>query len=527
MSATRDTVRPADHTGDGDQGNRDGAAASRLVLVGVSLAVLLLVGLAGESAARPRLGDRGWAPGSLPWEPSPAGVTVLLATAYVLGVVAVGLGLWRPPTRSWSWPPVLGLGVLALLTAPFGSADHTNYAAYGRIAVLGGDPYLTAPVDFAGGADPVAGAVEPPWSDTTSVYGPFATLVQALTSVLGGESMRQTVWVWQVVVVLCWLGTRWLLLRAGAARGRVDVLWTANPLVFGVAVLGAHVDLLAIALALAALVLLSRSPLLAGVLAGLALSTKITLGVVLLGLVLTAWGARAWTRLAQLLIGAAVPTLALYAWAGPHVNDQLERARDAVALVSPLKPLLQVAHDAFTADDARRSIFWLSAVVCVLLAVLLWRATSGLLDDTPIGVATRVSLVLTAAYAMGASYSLPWYDATVFALLPLARASALDTVLLLRSAVMALAYVPGRVVGLTPGVERLTLQFRSQIGPYAGVLAWVVTTAVAVRRSGGGAGRTNGPDPVVLQQITGGADVKSGGGEPGSRLSTAPRPPAS
>ena len=47
----------------------------------------------------------------------------------------VALGGWAPCCSA----------VLALLTGPFGSADHTNYAAYGRIAAHGGDPYLTPP----------------------------------------------------------------------------------------------------------------------------------------------------------------------------------------------------------------------------------------------------------------------------------------------------------------------------------------------------------------------------------------------
>ena len=70
------------------------------------------------------------------------------------------------------------VGALALLTGPFGSADHTNYAAYGRIAAQGGDPYLVPPEAWAGGLDPVTSAVEPPWTETVSVYGPFATLLQ-------------------------------------------------------------------------------------------------------------------------------------------------------------------------------------------------------------------------------------------------------------------------------------------------------------------------------------------------------------
>ena len=122
-----------------------------------------------------------------------------------------------------------------------------------------------------------------------SVYGPFATLLQSLTSHLGGANLRETVWCWQVLVVLAWLAVRFLLLRAGATARRVDTLWTLNPLVFGVGVLGAHVDLVAAALGVAALVLAARSPLAAGLFAGLAVSCKITYGVVGLAVLLGWW----------------------------------------------------------------------------------------------------------------------------------------------------------------------------------------------------------------------------------------------
>ena len=85
-----------------------------------------------------------------------------------------------------SW--LASLGVLALLTGPFGSADHTNYAAYGRISALGGDPYLTPPSAWSP-ADPVVSGVEPPWTDTVSVYGPFATLHATITEI-NAESQR-------------------------------------------------------------------------------------------------------------------------------------------------------------------------------------------------------------------------------------------------------------------------------------------------------------------------------------------------
>src|SRR5699024_2041917 len=157
------------------------------------------------------------------------------------------------------------------LTGPFGSGDHTNYAAYGRIAVQGGDPYSQPPIDWHGGLDPITAAVQPPWQHTPSIYGPLATSLQAVASWIGQEDLRETVWIWQIFVVASWLVMRWLLLHLVTdkrSRQRVDVLWTFNPVVFGVLVLGAHVDAIAGVLAVAALVTMRRSAFATGTLVG-------------------------------------------------------------------------------------------------------------------------------------------------------------------------------------------------------------------------------------------------------------------
>jgi len=95
--------------------------------------------------------------------------------------------------------------------------------------------------------------------------------------------------------------------------------------------------------------------------------------------------------------------------------------------------------------------------------------------------------VLGTAYALGAPYALPWYDLLTWATLPLMLGTALDWILLARLTVLAMAYVPGRVVAMSAGVETLTLGFRKIAGPLA---AWMVLLAIAgvARRgwSGGG-----------------------------------------
>lgn len=464
----------------------------------VSFGLLLFVGATAESAARPGMGPRGWAPGALPVHLSSATVTVLLWAAYLLGAGAVGLALWRPPSRPVRWAPLVALGVLVLLTAPFGSADHTNYAAYGRIAAQGGDPYAVAPVTWYGGNDPVTSAVEPPWRMTPSIYGPLATAVQALTSLVGGDNLRQTVWLWQMVVVACFLGVRAILLRLAEterSRARVDVLWTLNPVVVGVLVCGAHVDVLATLAVAAALLLARRNPLLAGLAVGAAVSTKITYGVVALGLL---WGWRLlgrrelFRRAGTGLLGVLLVVVPLYVWAGPHVFRQLGNAGGSSSLATAWSLVVQVLRHVMPEWAVTTLVFVLAAITMIVLAAVLAKllhADGRRLDrrhldgHRVVRSATLATFVLTTAYVIAAPYSLPWYDALTWALLPLLVPTAVDRVLLARYAVMALAYVPGRVVGMSTSVEAFTLDFRRWWAPWAGWLTWLAL-ALMVRRVG-------------------------------------------
>ena len=497
---------------------RRGRDPLRTALLTGSLALLVLVGALGESAAKPGLGDRGWAPGELPWAPSSAWTTALLVTAYLLGAAAVARGLVRPPRHAWPWLAVVALGLLLLTTQPFGSADHTNYVAYGQIALHGGDPYAVSPADWLGGADPVAGQVEPPWSDTPSVYGPVATALATLAAWGGQDNLRQAVWCWQVVVVLAWLTVRWLARRLTSDHARVDVLWTANPLVVGVLVLGSHVDVVAAALAAAALVLAGRwpwwGPALAGFAAGAACSTKITYGVVVVALGVGWFVAgrgpgsdarplRPRVAAARTLLvagAAAAVALPLHLAAGAHVLEQLHRSRRAISLATPWRVLFEHVRDLGPDGRVRLLVISAAAVVCVVLALLLWRLTSGLVPDTPTGQAVRAAAVASTAYVLGAPYSLPWYDALSWATVPVialagavAAVSTLDVVLLGWTTVVTLAYVPGRVVDMSADVETVTLGFRTEVAPWLVLLVWVGVAVSAarpwrvLRRPGGGA----------------------------------------
>lgn len=545
-------------------GAPSGRAAARAALGCGVASVLGLAGTAalGDSAAVPGLG-----PGTVlpPWDvaagPSSGLVTALLAVAWTLAAATVLLGLLALRRNGFGWDGrrtalLAAAAVLALVVVPpLGSADHLSYAAYGRIMATGDDPYVTPPDAWRGGVDPVAGAVQPPWQSTTSVYGPVATAAQTLAAVVGDGSLRRTVWAWQVLAGLAFLGTGLALDRlavalarrrgrpgpddgtaddegaddetaraaTGHARARVAVLWTLNPLLLGQLVLGAHVDVLAAAFAAGALALAVRRPFVAGALVAAAVATKAPFALAGLALV---WGVRRLPRrqalghLAIGALGAGLVLLPAHLWTGPHTYDQLQRASRFVSFATPWRLLVDQLDPLLGRGPVRSLVTPLAAVLAVALAVLLARRVTSLVassgagstqrptwwpssggrstsrarlgvDDPPedADAMTRDAVVALAVTSLGwvltAPYALPWYDCLAWLPLVLLASSGLDLAMLGRLWVLALAYVPGRVVGMTPEVEAFTLGFRRHAAPWLtlATLCWVVWWAAASWRS--------------------------------------------
>lgn len=453
----------------------------------VCLAAWALVAVAGPSAAVPDLGP---GPGSfdlrLGW--SSATVTVLLAVSVLAGGSALLCGL-RALSRGWRPRRLLLLGLLAALVVtllpPVGSADHLSYAAYGRIAALGGDPYSQPPDTFAGGHDPVAGAVRDPWRSTTSVYGPVGGLLMAATSVLGGESVRTTVWCWQLLLLLAWAAVALGLRRAVPGprrRARAELLWSANPLLVTVGLSGAHLDVLAGAAAVGCLLLARRFPLLAGVALAVAAGTKLPYGAVGVGIVVAAVATRTCSRwwLLRGVLGSLLVLVPAHVWSGVHVYDQTRTASRYVSLATVWRPLVEAGLP--------RGLLLPGMLLVMAVVALLWwpvLVRGGFLDR-----AAGVTVVLAAGYLLGAAYELPWYDVLVWGPLALvavpgAAGRVLTGVLAARSTLLALAYVPGLVDGMSPAVEAVTLGFRREVGPWvswAALLAVVVVGSVQRRR---------------------------------------------
>ena len=168
--------------------------------------------------------------------PSLSGQTVLASLMLYAAEILAGLGLagmiwanskgWRPDPRHVLLVASLVVAVMVCLT-PVGSSDVASYAAYGRIAAQGGNPYLTSPSAWGEAAylDPVGMM----WKDQPSVYGPVATLLQSFAAWVGGSHVGTTVLTWMVLNGVVFLGVGVLLLRTSDDPVRATLFWTANP----------------------------------------------------------------------------------------------------------------------------------------------------------------------------------------------------------------------------------------------------------------------------------------------------------
>jgi hypothetical protein len=482
-----------------------------LAATGLSLALTFTVAVLGPSLMEPPLpGRRGQPPWSFPAHPSPYLVVALTAAAIVVGTGGLALTIWAA-RRGWRVSPglLLAAGVLAAvalaLVPPFGSSDHLSYAAYGRMAVTGHDPYTTTPAALARLGDPVARAVED-WRSSPSVYGALATGGQALASAVGGTSVRLTVFLLDLLNVVAFALTGLLLHRL--ARGdrrrqfRAALLWTANPLLLQVLIAGAHVDSQAVLFAVAALAAYrfadsqrgygrqALAAALAGGLVGLGFAVKATMVLVGIGLAL-AWllAVRRRTWRAQLAIpvglaaGFAVTAgTSLVVWGVSSLAPAL-RAGSFVSIGSPWRAVRSALRVGIGESAAEDTVKIAAVVLAVALAALMVRSMTssrdGRMGPGGAGLAASVVVAVALAWLFAWPYVLPWYDALGWALLVVLPWSRLDWLLLARTAALAIGYLPARGVAVPAGLGWLETVIRTAVTP-AILLAATVTLVVTL-----------------------------------------------
>lgn len=501
------------------------AGRAGLALTGSAVAAVLLLCLAGPSAAVPALGGDG-PPWSFSAAPAATPVILLCAAAIVAGALGTGAGLyalrrgWRPapgPMLAASAAAVLAL----VLVPPAGSTDVLNYAVYGRIAALGHDPYVTAPAWLHAVGDPVGAFAPPAWRNAPSVYGPVATWAQQAASWLGGASMARTVFAWKAMAGLAFLLSALLLDRlAGpgrARRVRAHLLWSLNPLMLWHVVAGGHVDGLGTLLLLGAFLAARRGDrgggpgggsggrggasggvgggLVAGVLLGAAAAVKAPFALAGAGLF---WAARrSPATLAATAAGTLTALAAAYATRGPEALANVAGKVASRALADPWRVVAAALGEGPEAAALEGRLALGAAVLAAaLLCLRLPAAPSGPLAGPLAGPqagplagpqAVRPALACCLGWLLTSPMQHPWYDALLFPLLALMPACRLDGLMLVRGVVTSLVYLPG-AVGLlalppAPLVRWAAEVYRPWVAPLASdvVIACVVALALAGR----------------------------------------------
>ncbi|MCU1605426.1 MAG: hypothetical protein JWP46_1891 [Modestobacter sp.] len=405
-----------------------------------------------------------------------------------------------PTERLWRRPGVGALAGVAgvwalplLVTGPMVSLDVQSYAAIGRLAALGLDPYRATPGWLT---DRYVAAVDPMWRWTPTPYGPLQVALLRGLVLLSGDHVGVAVLLIRSVAVLGAVCAVGLAVRAAARADQVAVLLITglNPVLLVHVVSGAHLDVLIGALAVL-VVGLARSGrrAVAMALAVVAVSLKLP-GAVLVAFVLVdllrAGPGVPRPRAVLRVVASGLGTLGLvialcpdpFGWTAALGVPGMSRNGAAPSTwISYLVAAMtgQASGDglafAFTIGRAMTAMVG-AAVACVLL----WKATSGSRAAAFRGVGWALVILALSAPAL-----YPWYLA--WGLFAAAVGSGVRgrVVLMGLSCFLCLAAVAGEgtSVLVTWGVVLLAV---------LGWTAWVGRDLVA-GRSGDAAGRTPVP----------------------------------
>jgi hypothetical protein len=413
-------------------------------------------------------------------------VALISGMAGLAGVlVAIQRG-WKPHPHRMIVGGLLAASVLAVIPA-MGTLDMLNYAAYGRMVVLGHSPYVSTPLELRRAGDPIGLLTTRAWADVPSTYGPVATVTEWTASWLGGTSMAWTVLWLKVWNVLAFAFTALVLDRLvgpdRTARARAHALWTLNPLLLWHLVAGGHVEALAVGLAVAGLWVVRSATrtgapwwhlFAAGALLGAAAGVKIPFAIFGLGVACAVrHSARAF---AAVVLGALSVLVTGYALVGPAAISALARRSENPSWIDPWR-LVMVMTDW---TPAPWMLSWgslgLSAIVAVLLlqSLPLWPAEQQ---------AVRIALATGVAWMIVTPVYFPWYEAMLVPLLALRPASRLDEFTMWRMTIASLASLPGVALGFhSDGLRQFIIVMAGLFTPTVLLVSGLVLIVVAARR---------------------------------------------
>ena len=318
---------------------------------------------------------------------------------------------WRPNPKHLLLASAAIVAVMVSLT-PVGSSDTASYAAYGRIASLGRDPYTHSPLYWLGHHSMYYKVIGATWKTQASVYGPFATFIQSFSASIGRGNVATTIWVLMILNGLVFIGVGWLLLRTSDDPIRATLFWVANPVLIQQLVSGGHLDTLVAAAAICSIQVARRvsgkgGDVLVGVLIGLAVGIKLNAVLIGVGLAWPLLLRREWMRTTRIAVVALVTAALQYSFYGLAAFKPLLGGTDWVLLPSPWR-LVQIAGDALGASNTGMatviSFLWPFAMV-----VVAWLIYQRISSDQPREVVAPFAL--TFAWILVAPWDFPWYTA--------------------------------------------------------------------------------------------------------------------
>jgi hypothetical protein len=354
---------------------------------------------------------------------------------------------WSPSPRKVFWTAAGAVAVLVNIT-PVGSGDVASYAAYGRIAALGHNPYTFTPNMLPGHAkNPYTMIVGVKWQATPSDYGPVATWTHLLAAWIGGARPWLTIWMLMIMMGAAFLATGYILLRTAENPVRAVLLWVANPILIVELVMGGHLDALLALAAIAAVVLARRCTRIwhevaIGVLVGIAGGLKINAAFVALAIAIPLIHDRAWGRLLRTGVVAGLTTFCLYYFSyGLTALEPLRQASNLV--ISPtLWRLIQVTVQHYYGNHAEATVTSAFGFIWPPLMLLLaWYLYKRLSPDVPTVVAATCAL--TFAWMVVAPWQLPWYSSIAWVTLALLPRNSLTRWLTIATGTLALMHFNG------------------------------------------------------------------------------------
>ena len=350
----------------------------------------------------------------------PVFTMVLLYTGDVLACLGLAGMLWA---HSQGWRPqprhlfLVSAAVVAVMVSltPVGSSDTASYAAYGRIAAQGGNPYVSTPAGWLlhhPGGKGYYRLVGGAWTHVASVYGPFATAIQRFAASIGGADAATTIWILMILNGAVFLGVGWLLLKTSDDPVRATLFWTANPVIIQQLVSGGHLDTFVAAAAICAIQVArrvsgNRGDLLIGVLLGLGIGIKATAALVALGLAWPMLRQHEWLRVTRIALVSLVVVALQYSSYGLVALKPLFEGAKLVILPSPWR-FVQMIGDALhlSTDTIAIVIGCLWPIAMIVVAWLIYQRIS---SDQPAEVVAPFALAF--AWILVYPWVFPWYTA--------------------------------------------------------------------------------------------------------------------